>query len=103
MPASLQMMASKVSTPVEKRLFAEYGAIFVTTAVPPPGIIFADSIEVHEFQASLTVSRASFGEHEIELQSDALNALAEAATELALRTGSITARAADSGSRSYAD
>lgn len=103
MDISLEKMASTLATSVEKRLFAEYGAIFITTAVPPPRIIFADSIEVDEFQASLPASRAFFGDHEIELQTEALNALAEAASEMACRGGAITARAADAGSRTYED
>lgn len=103
MDVSLKKMASTLSTSVEKRLFAEYGAVFVTTAIPPPRIIFADSNEVEEFQASLPASRAFFGEHEIELQTEALNALVEAATEIARSGGSITARSADAGSRTYED
>jgi len=100
---SLSKLASTLSSPVEKRLFAEYGAIFITAAIPPPKIMFLDSAEVEEFQRSLPVARAFFGDYEIELQSDALNELVRAASEINRRGGSITARAADAGSRSYAD
>src|ERR1700681_2255591 len=82
----LAEILSSVSTPVEKRLFAEYGAIFSTTATPPPRIIFTDAAQVEVFQSSLSVARGVFGQHEI-----------------AARGGSITARAADAGSRSYED
>jgi hypothetical protein len=99
----LENLASSLSSPIEKRLFAEYGAIFITTATPPPKIIFDHAAEVEAFQASLTVDRAYFGAHQMELQTKALAALANTAAEMARRGGSITARAADSGSRSYQD
>lgn len=92
-----------LSSPVESRLFAEYGAIFITTAMPPPKIMFDDAREVNAFQASLSVDRALFGDYEIELQAKALGALVAASSEVSRRGGSITARAADSGSRSYED
>jgi hypothetical protein len=96
-------MASCLGSPVEKRLFAEYGAIFATTATPPPVIIFSDTTEVEEFQSSLALGHGVFGEHDVRLQSVALDALAAAAAERAERGGSITARASDAGGRSYAD
>lgn len=65
--------------------------------------MFNDAAEVDAFQALLSVDRALFGDHEIELQTEALDALVAAASEMARRGGSITARAADSGSRSYED
>ncbi|MEK6323470.1 MAG: hypothetical protein AABN33_17665 [Acidobacteriota bacterium] len=103
MASSLLNAASSISSPVEKRLFAEYGAVFATTAIPPPVIIFADAAQVEWFQSTLSISSAFFGEHEIALQADALDALAAAASEMAVRGGSITARAADAGGRSYED
>ena len=99
----LKEIAISLSNPVEKRLFSEYGAVFVTTATPPPRIIFDDASQVEAFQSSLTRGRARFGDHEIELQTVALTALSAAAAELADRGGSITARSADSGVRSYED
>jgi hypothetical protein len=103
MPGNLQNVASSISSPVEKRLFAEYGAVFATAAEPPPMIIFDDAAQVEAFQSSLSLGSALFGEHEIELQVCALDALSIAASEMADRRGSITARAADAGGRSYAD
>src|SRR5690242_5616484 len=82
MNVSLTTLASTISSAVERRLFAEYGAIFVTSAIPPPKIIFNDSQEVEQFQTSLSVGRALFGQHEIELQSNALDALIDAASEI---------------------
>jgi hypothetical protein len=96
-------IASSLSAPVERRLFAEYGAIFITTATPPPRIIFADAAEVNAFQATLSIAKAKFGEHEIELQQEASGALMAACEEAAGNGLCITARAADAGRRSYED
>jgi len=103
MKNSLRNAASSISSPVERRLFAEYGAVFATTAVPPPVIIFADAARVDAFQASLSTSSAFLGAHEIRLQAKALDALLAAASEMAGQGEIITARAADAGGRSYED
>src|SRR5690349_10287540 len=103
MTALLREMAGRLASPVERRLFAEYGAIFVTTAVPPPTIIFADTAEVEAFQAQLAVSRARLGDYDITLQAVAMDALIRAASETNEREGQITARAEDSGGRSFQD
>jgi hypothetical protein len=103
MAISLADLASSLSSPVEKRLFTEYGAVFATTAIPPPVIIFDDAAEVEAFQSSLSLGRGVFGDHEIQLQAVALGALAGAAAEMAERGGCITARASDAGGRSYMD
>jgi len=103
MPSSLKTAAASIVSPVEKRLFAEYGALFATTATPPPVLIFDDAMQVKAFQSSLPLGRAFFGEHDIELQVDALDTLSAAASEMAQRGGGITARAADAGGRSYED
>src|SRR3989442_26669 len=103
MENSLSNAATSISSPVERRLFAEYGAVFATTAVPPPVIIFADAAQVESFQASLSIGSAVFGDHQIGLQTKALDALVAAASEMAEKGGSITARAADAGGRTYED
>jgi hypothetical protein len=100
MGSPLRDIASGISSSVEKRLFAEYGAIFATAATPPPAIIFADADQVNEFQSSLQIERAVIGEHEIALQAAALHPLLAAAVGIAAR-GSISPRAADAGARSY--
>jgi hypothetical protein len=99
----LKSLASSVASPVELRLLAEYGAIFLTTATPPPSIIFRNSREVEQFQSKLQTRIAIFGEHEMELQAEAMERLSAAADELRSRGASLTARAADSGRRSYDD
>ena len=99
----LRAILSSISSAVELRLFAEYGGIFITTATPPPTVIFRDAAEVESFQSSLNVSRAAIGDYEIALQSEAMDALIRAASEMNDREGQITARADDSGGRSYDD
>lgn len=103
MTTRLAKVFASVSSSVERRLFSEYGAIFTTLATPPPGVIFADASEVEQFQASLKVSRALLGDYEIELQSEAMEALNAAVEESSAENGRITARASDSGGRSYQD
>jgi hypothetical protein len=103
MAIALANLASSLMSPVERRLFKEYGAVFATKATPPPVIIFSDAAQVEEFQSSLSLGRRTFGEHEVWLQGVALDALEAAASEVADRGGSITARASDAGGRSYAD
>src|SRR6266567_417883 len=103
MANSLVEIVFSASSLVERRLFAEYGAVFATIGTPPPAIIFDDTDQVEAFQSSLSLSRAVFGDHEIELQAVALGALSAAALEMGDRGGSVTARAADAGRRSYMD
>jgi hypothetical protein len=99
----LVQIASAISSSVEKRLFAEYGAVFTTTATPPPTIIFESPAQVNAFQSSLSLRKAVFGSYEVQLQDLALIALSDAAIESANFGCSISARAADSGGRSYED
>jgi len=100
MRSPLRDIASGISSPVEKRLFAEYGAIFATAATPPPVIIFSNADQVDEFQSTLKIERAVIGEHEFALQAAALERLLAAVSGIAGR-GSISPRSADSGARSY--
>ena len=100
---SLRGIYSSLSSNVERRLFAEYGAIFVTAATPPPALIFNDTVEVEKFQSSLRVAGAALGDHFIELQYEAMKDLTRAATEIQDRGGCLTARASDAGRRSFED
>jgi hypothetical protein len=99
---SLRDIAASLTSPVEKRLFVEYGAAFVTKATPPPTIIFADAADVETFQSGLRITAAKIGEHEMELQTQAMTALLAAAEEIEKRGLTLTPRAADSARRSYA-
>jgi hypothetical protein len=103
MTTRLAHVFSTISSSVERRLFLEYGAIFATTAIPPPKIIFADGAEVERFQSSVALRRGRIGDHEIELQAEAMDALLRAVSKIELGGGQITARAADAGRRTYQD
>lgn len=101
MDTRLRDIAASLASPVERRLFAEYGAVFLTMATPPPTVIFPDSPSVEAFQSSLRTQRRRFGDYEMELQAAAMAALLTAADELAAQGLTLSARAADSGRRSY--
>lgn len=101
MEKSLRDIASSLALPVDQRLFAEYGALFITKATPPPTISFANAAQVEAFQASLQISKAQIGDYEIELQAEAMSALLAAVTEVERRGLTLTPRAADSSRRSY--
>jgi hypothetical protein len=101
MEKSLREIAASLSSPVEKRLFAEYGALLVSKATPPATIIFANAAQVEAFQSSLNSTKAKIGEYEIELQAEAMATLLGAAREVERRGGTLTPRAADSARRSY--
>ncbi len=94
-------LGRRLSSPVERRLLAEYGAVFVTRAQPPPRVIFSGPEEVDSFQNSLAIRGSTFGAHYIELQAEAMDALLASASELSREGLTLTARAADSGRRSY--
>lgn len=99
----LGRIRAMATSPVELRLLQEYGAMFLTTATPPPGIVFANESEVLSFQRSLATGRALIGEYEIELQAMAIDALLQAQVEAEKRGSRFTPRAADSGRRSFED
>jgi hypothetical protein len=89
------------TSPVEHRLLKEYGAVFVTRAVPPPKIIFDDEPDVLAFQRTLQIRRSSIGKFDIELQTLAMEALESAVASAKEKGISITARSGDAGGRSY--
>jgi hypothetical protein len=97
-----QLIAS-LESPIERRLVMEYGAVLVTRATPPPAIIFRSEVEVQRFQSSIEVARGKIGEHQIELQRPAMDALISAAAQAAAEGLSLTPRAADAGRRTYED
>ncbi|MBI3651245.1 MAG: hypothetical protein HY231_09395 [Acidobacteria bacterium] len=98
---SLRARFASLATPVEQRLFREYGAIFVTRAVPPPTILFADAAHVEAFQARLQIGSANLAEYAVELQAEALTALLSAVEAAAGKGLRLTPRAADAARRSY--
>jgi hypothetical protein len=98
-----QRFIALASSKTGRRLLAEYGAVLVTTATPPPKIVFADEDEVERFQSSVEIARQKIGEFEIELQPAAMAALVDAVNEAAMTGLSITPRSADAARRSYRD
>jgi len=91
------------SSKVESRLLAEYGAIFVTLASPPPRIMFRSRAEVSAFQEMLDTRRMTIGMYPVELQSKAMAALEVAVHQAGAKGISITARSPDSSGRSFDD
>lgn len=66
---------------VEERIFAEYGAVFLTRAKPPSTVMFSSDGEVLEFQQSAGIASESLGGVKIELQPAAMKALKSAVSE----------------------
>jgi len=91
------------SNPVEKRVFEEYGAVFLTKANPPNKAMFTSESEVSTFQTKAGIGRANIGGINVELQSAAAKALESASNEAKQQGLSITPRhPEDSARRSYA-
>jgi hypothetical protein len=94
------------SDPFARRVFFEYGAVFVTTkdVRVPRTCIFRDRREVDDFQSNLEVKSFRFGNSEIELQEPAMERLIDAqdeAREVGLRISPLDGKIA--GRRSYDD
>lgn len=90
------------SDAAQQRLLREYGAVLVAErVVPPDRIIFADEEDVERFQSQLETASGDFGEHTLELQADAMQALLSAGEEARSRGFSISPRGRDSARRNY--
>jgi len=103
MNPALVQASNRISGAVERRLFCEYGAVFITQATPPPVVIFEDANAVNRFQLTLETRSAVIGEHSISLQAPAIDALLRAARDANDEGLQVAARSADSGARSYDD
>ena len=88
---------------VERRLLAEYGAMFVAGGgvTVPSTIVFKDEEEVSAFQAKLQSSSENIGGHPMELQHSAIVGMRHALAEAKSSGLSITPRDTDSARRSY--
>ena len=92
----------RASNSVERRLLAEYGAVFVAQNVTPPTkIVFEDESDVRTFQSGLSVSTENIGGFEMELQSPAMGDLQNAAAEAKEKGLTISPRDTDSARRNY--
>lgn len=88
---------------VEKRVYLEYGAVFLSAAMPPDRVMFVSETEVGEFQRKAGSTAASVGGVSIELQPDAMTALKAAVAEGASQGVKISPRGgATAAKRSYA-
>ncbi|MBA2378576.1 MAG: D-alanyl-D-alanine carboxypeptidase family protein [Blastocatellia bacterium] len=88
---------------VERLLVREYGAVFVTASevVRPAAVLFRDAAEVESFQAKLATKSVMIGDHRMELQQAAMEALELAIEAAANKELTITPRGADSARRTY--
>ncbi len=90
------------SSDVEKRILNEYGAVFLTKAVPPTKVMFSNDKEVDEFQAKAGSTSAKIGGSKIELQPPAMKSLLKAVAEAEKKGLSITPRGGEeAGKRSF--
>lgn len=101
LPANFQLP----QTEIERRIFAEYGALFVArgSAAAPEKTVFKSEREVSKFQMSVEIAREKIGDFEIELQAAAMEKLKKAVCEAEENNLTITPRAADSARRSFQD
>jgi hypothetical protein len=95
----------QLSDPIAKRLFTEYGSMFVSRSgvIVPERIIFRDEDDVSSFQEKCLIGSIRFGDVTIELQAAAVERLRRAAEQASEAGLSITPRSADSGRRVYSD
>jgi hypothetical protein len=94
-----------MNDPVQARVLADYGAIFVARngVVPPPTVLFSSDEETDAWQASVPTKREKLGEYTVELQAPAMAALLAARAEARARGFDVTARGQDAARRSYSD
>lgn len=91
---------------VSRRVLKDYGAIFLAdeSVITPPVCIFANEQAVTDFQRQIPIVRAEIEGAEIELQSEAMNALLAARSEAIAAGLNITPRdGAEAARRDYAD
>lgn len=88
---------------LQARLLADYGAMFVTSAVPPPGVIFDDEASVEAWQGHVPSQTELIGSIGVTLQSPAMDALKEARDEARKLKLDITPRGSDGSTRGYDD
>jgi hypothetical protein len=107
-PTFLEIAARHVAIPdvddgLRWRILGEYGAVFATTATPPPRIVFESAEDVASFQRSLDDAAALFDGVEVRLQRPALDALLRAAEEARTLGLRVAPRSADASARSWDD
>lgn len=95
----------KPTDDVGRKLFKEYGSVFVAKGgvTPPKIVVFKDDSEVSKFQSAAPSSQETVSGVSIELQSAAMKALNDAVTEAKQSGASITPKGADAAKRTYPD
>ena len=90
------------ANPVERRILSEYGAVFLTRAMPPAKVMFTSENGVSEFQNKAGIGAGRIGGTNIELQPEALKALEDAISEAKQQGLKITPRdGAEAARRSF--
>ncbi len=106
-PSLASLLGSNIAIdrndPVQMRILADYGSVFVTSAVAPPTVVFSSEEQVRLWQSSVDVERESIGGTTIELQTPAMKALLAARAEAKAARLDITPRGADGARRGYDD
>ena len=94
---------SAPNDPVGKKMFKEYGAMFVARngAIPPGKIVFDNEAEVSAWQSSVSKQAETVGGKTIELQTPAMSALKEAIIEAQQNGLTISPRGDDAARRNY--
>lgn len=92
------------SNPVQKRILEEYGAVFLTTATPPPACMFTSSEQVSSFQNKVNTRTETINGAPVELQADAMNTLLDAINEAKSQNLKVTPRdGAEASKRGFDD
>jgi hypothetical protein len=94
---------SEPSDEAGRVLFKEYGAVFVAKGgvIPPKKVVFRDSPDVSNFQATLAKSSETIGGFILELQAAAMTALKTAIEDAKSQNLTISPRDKDSAKRTY--
>lgn len=103
---SLADVCPTESDPVAERVFAEYGAVFVSrdTVDFPTSCVFTSEADVEKFQNGVETATVKFGGTVIELQKAAMADLLDAVAEAKAKGLNISPRgSSSSGKRSYRD
>lgn len=103
---SLDEVCPTETDPVAERVFAEYGAVFVSrdTVDFPTSCVFTSETEVEKFQKGVDTATVKLGRTVIELQKAAMEDLLAAVEEAKAKGLSITPRGSSSAAkRSYRD
>lgn len=99
---TLEKICPVEDDPTAKRIFVEYGAIFVSSGTMLPSkCIFASDADLQNYQVRLETETVNVGGIAIQLQKPAMQALLKARQEAAQKNLQITPRGTLAAKRSY--